>query len=119
MKSPRSTVRSEGRKQDAVLRQHVVSLLHGGNAHVAFDKAVTGVPASIRGTRHPNVPFTLWGLLEHMRIAQWDILEFSRDAKHVSPQWPDEYWPKAKTPPNAKAWSQSVRAFLADLEAMR
>ena len=119
MKSPRSTARSKGPKQDdTALRQHLVSLLRGGNAHVVFDKAVAGVPASTRGTRHPNVPFTLWGLLEHMRIAQWDILEFSRDAKHVSPQWPDGYWPKTDGPASDAAWEASVKACRRDLRQM-
>jgi hypothetical protein len=65
------------------------------------------------------VEHSLWEILEHMRIAQSDILEFSRDAKHVSPEWPSGYWPKSKTPPNDKAWAKSVRAFAADLETMR
>ena len=61
---------------------------------------------------------SLWDLLEHMRIAQWDILEFCRDAKHVSPKFPKGYWPKTSAPPNAKAWDKSIKDFLADRDAM-
>jgi hypothetical protein len=104
---------------DTSLRKHVLNLLDAGHAHVNFEAAVKNMPVDLRGKRPKGAEHSPWEILEHMRIAQWDILEFSRDAKHVSPQWPAGYWPKTKTPPNAKAWSQSVRAFLADLEAMR
>jgi hypothetical protein len=101
------------------LRKHVLNLLGAGQAHVDFEAAVKNVPVVLRGKRPKGAEHSPWEILEHMRIAQWDILEFSHDAKHVSPQWPGGYWPKTQTPTNAKAWSQSVRAFLADLEAMR
>jgi hypothetical protein len=104
---------------DKSLREHVLKLLEGGHAHVTFEAAVKGIPAALRGKRPKGVEHSLWEILEHMRIAQSDILEFSRDAKHVSPEWPSGYWPKTKTPPNDKAWAKSVRAFGADLEAMR
>jgi len=101
------------------LRKHVLNLLGAGQAHVDFEAAVKNVPVVLRGKRPKGAEHSPWEILEHMRIAQSDILEFSRDAKHVSPPWPGGYWPKTKAPPNAKAWSQSVRAFLADLESMR
>ena len=101
------------------VRDHVLQLLEGGHAHVTFEAAVKGIPAALRGKRPKGVEHSLWEIVEHMRIAQRDILEFSRDAKHVSPQWPDGYWPKTKTPPNDKAWAQTIRAFTADLKAMR
>jgi len=104
---------------DTSLRKHVLDLLDAGHAHVDFQASVKNVPVELRGKRPKGAEHSPWEILEHMRIAQWDILEFSRDAKHVSPPWPDGYWPKTKAPPNAKAWSQSVRALLADLEAMR
>jgi hypothetical protein len=104
---------------DAALRQHVVALLKGGGAHADFDKAIAGLPVALRGKRAKGVPFTAWQLLEHLRIAQWDILEFSRDAKHVSPEWPEGYWPKGDAPPTAKAWNNSVAAFRRDLSAMQ
>ena len=104
---------------DKPLREHLVKLLEGGQAHVTFEAAVKGLPAALRGKRPKGAEHSPWEILEHMRIAQWDILEFSRDAKHVSPPWPDGYWPKTKTPPNAQAWNKCMRAFHADLEAMR
>jgi hypothetical protein len=104
---------------DKSLREHVLKLLEGGHAHVTFEAAVKGIPAALRGKRPKGVEHSLWEILEHMRIAQSDILEFSRDAKHVSPEWPAGYWPKTRNPPNDKAWAKSVRAFEADGEAMR
>jgi hypothetical protein len=104
--------------QDRLLREHLVYLLTGGGAHASFDAGVARFPASLRGARHPGVPYSTWEILEHMRIAQWDILEFSRNPKHVSPAWPAGYWPSASAPSSARAWAQSVRAFQADLRAM-
>jgi DinB family protein len=104
---------------DTSLREHLVKLLEGGQAHVTFDAAVKGVPVALRGKRPKGSEHSLWEILEHMRIAQWDILEFSRDAKHVSPPWPGGYWPKTKAPPDAQAWNKCIRTFNADLDAMR
>ena len=104
--------------QDRSLREHLVYLLTGGGAHVSFDAAVARLPASLRGAKHARAPYTAWEILEHMRLAQWDILEFSRNPAHVSPEWPAGYWPSSKTPPSARAWAQSVKAFRADLQAM-
>jgi hypothetical protein len=104
---------------DKPVREHLLKLLAGGQAHVSFEAAVKGLPAALRGKRPKGVEHSPWEILEHMRIAQQDILEFSRDAKHVSPEWPSGYWPKTKAPPNDKAWAKSVRAFTADLEEMR
>ena len=74
---------------DRYAREHVVSLLEGGNAHVKFDDVVAGLPAKLRGKKPDGYPHTAWMLLEHLRIAQWDILEFSRNSRHASPSWPD------------------------------
>lgn len=104
---------------DQALRHHVDYLLGGGGAHLDFDKAIAGLPPAKRGVRAPNSPHTAWRLLEHLRIAQWDILEFSRTPKHVSPDWPAGYWPKGDAPPDDKAWDKSVAAFKSDLAAMR
>jgi 1-acyl-sn-glycerol-3-phosphate acyltransferase len=104
---------------DTSLRKHVLDLLGAGGAHLPFEAAVKNVPVALRGKRPKGTQHSPWEILEHMRIAQWDILEFSRDPKHVSPPWPTGYWPKTQSPPNARAWNHSVRAFLADLEAMR
>ena len=100
------------------LREHVLFVLRGGGAHLDFEKAIAGLPSDLRGAKPAAVPFTAWMLLEHMRIAQWDILEFSRDAKHVSPAWPDGYWPKTDAPPDDAAWESSLQSFRADLKAM-
>lgn len=101
---------------DAALREHVVSLLEGGNAHVTFDDAVKNLPAELRGKKPKGVDYSAWQLLEHLRIAQWDILEFSRDPGHESPPWPEGYWPAKADPPDEKAWDKSVRAFRKDLK---
>jgi hypothetical protein len=101
------------------LREHLLYLLDGGGAHLPFDKAIDGIPADLRGKTVPSVPHSPWRLLEHMRIAQWDILEFSRKADHVSPPWPAGYWPEGDAPPDEQAWDRSIARFRADLEAMK
>jgi len=100
------------------LRQHLLDLLRGRNAHADFDTVVADFPSRLRGVKPPGAPHTAWQLLEHIRIAQWDILEFSRDAKHKSPAWPEDYWPKTEAPPSAASWNNSLRSFRADLKAM-
>lgn len=105
--------------EQAVLRDHLLYLLRGGGAHVDFDTAITGLPAKLRGARPSSVPHTAWRLLEHMRIAQWDILEFSRNPRHVSPEFPAGYWPKGDGPPDAAAWTKSVKSFQRDLKEMQ
>jgi hypothetical protein len=104
---------------DKALREHLDYLLGGGGAHLDFDKAIAGLPPELRGVRAANTPHTAWRLLEHLRIAQWDILEFSRNPKHASPEWPAGYWPAGDAPPDDAAWGRSVAAFRADLAAMR
>lgn len=103
----------------AELRAHLVALLSGGGAHLDFSRAFANLPAELRGVQPPGIPYSPWQLLEHMRIAQWDILAFSRDATHVSPQWPEGYWPPSVVPPDAEAWDRSQASFLSDLEAMQ
>ncbi len=100
------------------LRKHVVYLLTKGGAHATFEEAVKDVPPAARGKVPEGAAHSLWDLVEHMRIAQWDILEFSRNAKHVSPKFPKGYWPKTSEPPNAKAWDKSIKDFLADRDEM-
>jgi hypothetical protein len=104
--------------EDKKLRNQIVEFLSGRGAHVDWKASFRGVPPKLRGVRPSGFPHSLWELLEHMRIAQWDILEFSRDAKHVSPDWPTGYWPAAPAPPNAKAWDKSLKFFARDLAAM-
>lgn len=105
--------------RDQALRQHLMDLLKGGNAHVKFEEVVKDFPEGLRGRKPEGQPHTAWRLLEHMRIAQWDILEFSRNPKHVSPEWPDGYWPESNAPPSAGAWEKCVKQFRADLKAMQ
>jgi hypothetical protein len=103
---------------DQALRQHLLYILKGGGAHAKFDDVIKHFPAKLRGQKADGLPYTAWMLLEHMRIAQWDILEFSRDRKHISPQWPEGHWPKTEAPPSAAAWTNSIQNFRKDLKAM-
>ena len=103
---------------DDALREHLVYLLKGGGAHVHFMDAIEGFPEAKRGAFIEGLPHTGWQLLEHVRIAQWDILEFCRDSKHVSPGFPEGYWPKTPVPANEAAWTKTVEAFQHDLLEM-
>ena len=96
---------------DGALRQELAGLFEKSHAHVSWKPALSGVPAEIRGVKPKGAPHSLWQLLEHLRIAQWDILEFSRDSKHVSPDWPSGYWHAASAPPNHREWEKSLHAF--------
>jgi len=100
------------------VREEVVNLLKGGHAHVTFGDAVKRIPAKLRGVKPPGAEHTAWQLLEHMRIAQSDILEFSRDKDHVSPKWPEGYWPKTAKPASDAAWKKSVTEVERNLAAM-
>jgi hypothetical protein len=104
-------------QDDKALREHLVKLLKGGDAHADFETAVKDFPAGLRGQRPKGAPYSPWEVLEHLRIAQWDLLEFSRNGKHKSPDFPDGYWPSAPEPPDEKAWNHSVQAFRKDLDA--
>ena len=103
---------------DQLLRDHLLYLLRGGGAHASFDAATGDWPVQLAGAKVANFPHTAWMLLEHMRLAQWDILEFSRNSKHVSQKWPEGYWPASETPPDEKAWTASVARFKKDLRTM-
>ena len=105
--------------ETAKLREHMVYLLKGGGAHLNFDKAIADLPAELRGAKSPRVPHTPWRLLEHMRIAQRDMLEFTRDPRHVSPPWPEGYWPSGDAPPDDGDRERSAAAFRANLRAMQ
>jgi hypothetical protein len=106
-------------KNDKPLRQQLIDLLAGGSAHAKFDDVMNGLPIKLRGTRPDKLPHSPWMLLEHLRLAQWDILEFSRNSKYVSPEWPSGYWPKTEAPPNSAAWNRSIEEFRKDLKAMQ
>jgi len=100
------------------LREHLLYVLKGEGAHAPFNQAVKDFPAKLRGQKVENFPHTACMLLEHLRLAQLDILEFSRNQKHVSPPWPEGYWPKTDAPANASAWDDSIKAFRKDLKEM-
>jgi DinB superfamily len=103
---------------DKALREHLVKLLNGGNAHADFKAAMKDFPAELRGKTPKGAEHSPWELLEHMRIAQWDILDFSRNLNYKARKWPDDYWPGTAAPPEAKAWDRSMRAFGKDLKEM-
>jgi DinB superfamily len=101
------------------LREHLLALLEGGGAHANFNDAVKDMPEEARGLKSNGLPHTAWMLLEHLRSAQWDILEFSRNSKHESPKWPEGYWPKTEAPSSAAAWNKSIQQFRKDLKTMQ
>jgi uncharacterized damage-inducible protein DinB len=105
--------------QDAEIRDYAAKLLDWGDAHVTFEKAVAGVTPRQRGVVAAGQPHSLWQLLEHLRIAQADILDFCRNARYKNKKWPDDYWPKSSAPKNAAAWAGSIAAFKRDRRAMQ
>ncbi len=104
---------------DKALREHILYLLGDGGAHLEFEAAIAELPAELRGEKPEGAQHTFWELLEHLRIAQWDILEFTRNPEHVSPKFPEGYWPDSEAPPDDDAWDQSVLSFASDLRAMQ
>jgi len=114
-KKPSSHVSSPHHR---ALRQHLLYLLRESGAHATFDAAMGDWPVQLTGAKVANFPHTAWMLLEHLRLAQWDILEFSRNPKHVSPAWPEGYWPASEAPPSEQAWKTSIAAFRKDQSAM-
>ncbi len=106
------------RDQEA-LREHLIRLLDWEDAHVNFSTVLSDWPKELRGIRLAGCPHTAWQLLEHLRICQWDILEFSRDPNHVSPNFPSGYWPVDEGPPGDAAWDVSVARFRSDLDEMK
>jgi hypothetical protein len=111
--------RQDREDKDKALREHVLYLLDGGGAHAKFNEVVADIPPKLLAQKPAGLPHSLWRLLEHLRIAQWDILQFSRNPKHTSPKWPEGYWPKTEGPPSPAAWNGSVKKFRQDLKAMQ
>ena len=105
--------------QMSSLREYLVWALETGDAHATFEAAVEDFPEKMRGARAPGLPHTGWQLLEHLRLAQEDIIEFSRSATYVSSEWPAGYWPEKEAPSSETAWTNSVAAFLRDREVMQ
>lgn len=104
---------------DEILRQQLLFLLRGGNAHLSFEQAVADFPMAHINSRAPNVPYTPWHLLEHIRLAQWDILDFIRSANYVAPPWPEGYWPASDAEADAGAWHKTIAQFQADLQTLQ
>src|SRR5579872_2691296 len=109
-------MKSTGKSAGAVIRE-LEAALNGGHAHASFEDAVKKVDHKRLGETPGGLPYSIWQLVEHIRISQWDILEFSRNPKHVSPDWPDGYWPKEKTPLHATDWERSLDRIRADRKA--
>ena len=105
-------------EKDKQLRDQLVKLLRGGQAFKTRDEILEGITLGDAGKRVANLPYTLWQLLEHLRIAQWDILEFSRDARHESPEWPEGYWPSETAPANQDVLNDTLQAISSDFEEM-
>ena len=105
-------------KKQKSLPEHLVELLKGGHAHITFDDAVKDWPSHLQGVRPEGAAHSAWEILEHLRIAQCDILEFTRNPKYVSPEFPAGYWPRTQAPPDPKAWNNTIKSFRADLDAM-
>ena len=105
--------------QSNMLREHLIKLLDWQDSHVTFDVAIEGIPPPLQGVRPEGLPYSPWELLEHLRLAQSDILNFCRNPSYKAPKWPDEYWPKSTTPPAPDDWQHSVTAFRADRQALQ
>mgnify|MGYP005751380121 FL=1 len=105
-------------EQDQALREHLVKLLKGGQTHRPVQELLQGMTVADAGKKVAELPYTAWQLLEHIRITQWDIVEFSRKPEHQSPEWPDGYWPHETAPADQAALDKSIQAILTDLNTM-
>jgi hypothetical protein len=110
----KTTGDNEIKKNNDDLVTHLVSHLKGGHAHATIEQALDGLPEHLRGVAVAGLPYSIWQLVYHICLAQWDILEFSKDAKHKSPKWPDEYWPKEKAPESNKVWDDTLMQITND-----
>ena len=104
---------------ERALRSQLVKLLDFKEAHVDFDRAVKGIPPRLRGQLPQGTEHSLWQLVEHLRIAQADILEFCRTAKYKEKKWPDDYWPKTLGPRDAAAWTKAIASYRRDRKALQ
>lgn len=104
---------------DEIIRKELLALLRGSNAHMEFDELVDSFPEKFINEKAPNMPYSPWHLLEHMRIAQWDILEFIRNPEHISPDYPEGYRPHQKEMVDEKRWRKTVTDFRKDLQALK
>ena len=104
---------------DQIVRDQLLALLNGGNAHMPFVDAVADFPSAHFNTRPPNITYTPWHILEHLRIAQWDILDFIRNPGYVTPEWPKDYWPDPSAAADQELWDQTISSFLSDAQSLR
>jgi len=105
--------------QTDTLRAQLAAILDWPDAHATFDAAVDGVPPELRGRTPEGLPYSPWQLVEHLRITQWDILEFCRNPDYREMAWPDDYWPPTAGPPSAEAWEESIRGYRTDREMLK
>ncbi len=103
---------------NALLRKHLVEILNEGSAHVSFENAIAHMPFKLAGVRPENIPYSVWELCEHIRIAQWDMVEFCKNPKHKSPKWPDKYWPLTKGPISQDQFDKCIDQIKTDLQRM-
>ena len=102
--------------QDKFIISELTKLLLGGSAHISLQHALKGLKPALRGEKPDSMPYSIWQLVEHIRIAQWDMLMFSKDAEHKSPKWPEDYWPKETAPANEDNWNGSLAQINSDLD---
>lgn len=100
------------------LKEVIANMLEEEQAHISFADAVKDIPDKFLGVKPSNLPYSIWQLTEHIRITQWDIVQFSSNPDHISPNWPEEYWPKTATPTSIKEWEKSVQAITEDRKKM-
>ena len=100
-----------------ILIDELKKLINGGTAHVGFDDAVANLPYNLISERPHQLPYSIWQLVSHIRIAQWDMLEFSKNGNHQSPKWPNEYWPKESGPKNETEWEECLNEIKTDRQA--
>jgi hypothetical protein len=105
--------------QNQILIEELIKLLNGGGAHATFEEAIDGLTREVIGTKLDKLPYSIWQLVEHIRIAQWDMLKFSQDEKHESPNWPDDYWVKETAPKNEAAWEKAIKEINDDKEEFK
>jgi len=116
-KGRKVTIVGKDQQEDSI-RKHVLYLLRHGGAHMSFDDFVGSFPPDLCNRKIDGLPYTAWQVLEHMRLAQWDILEFSRDESHVSPEFPKGYWPEPEEPGTPALWQKTIDEFQKDLKQM-
>ncbi len=106
-------------EKEEVIRKQLLELLRGGNAHMTFDEAIAEFPMHLINSKAPGMPYAPWHILEHMRIVQWDIVEFIQNSNHASPEWPQGYFPSPKETADEAGWQKTINRFLADLEVLK